>query len=102
MGSEGPSAERPLQVACKQINQGADVAAKSSERQVVAERITVGLIPKVVKELDDLQWRTGMSKTDLVNRAVSLYFFIDKHLACGEELRLYDPKNQQDQRVHLL
>jgi len=78
------------------------MSAKNSERQVVAERITVGLIPKVVKELDDLQRHTGMSKTDLVNRAVSLYFFIDRHLASGEEIRLHDPNTQQDQRVYLL
>jgi len=78
------------------------MSAKSSERQVVAERITVGLIPKVVQELDDLQRKTGMSKTDLVNRAVSLYSFIQEHLARGEELRLFDPKDQKEQQVHLL
>lgn len=78
------------------------MSAKSSERQVVAERITVGLIPKVVKELNDLQRDTGMSKTDLVNRAVSLYSFIEEHLARGEELKLCNPKDQKEQRVHLL
>jgi hypothetical protein len=78
------------------------MSAKIPERQVVAERITVGLIPKVIQELDDLQRRTGMSKTDLVNRAVSLYSFIDRHLVNGEELRLYDPETKQSQRVHLL
>jgi hypothetical protein len=78
------------------------MSVRSSERQVVAERITIGLIPKVVKELDDLQQTTGMSKTDLVNRAVSLYSFIEEHLARGEELRLFDPKDQTEQRIHLL
>jgi hypothetical protein len=78
------------------------MSAKSSERQVMTERITVGLIPKVVKELNDLQQKTGMSKTDLVNRAVSLYVFIEEHLSRGEELKLFDPKSQEEQRVHLL
>jgi hypothetical protein len=78
------------------------MSAKSSERQVVAERITVGLIPKVIKELDDLQRETGMSKTDLVNRAVSLYSFIQEHLARGEELMLFNPEDRKEQRVHLL
>jgi hypothetical protein len=78
------------------------MSARSSERQVMAERITVGLIPKVVKELDELQKNTGMSKTDLVNRAVSLYALVERHLACGEELRLFSPKNNQQQRIHLL
>jgi hypothetical protein len=78
------------------------LSAESSERQVVIERITVGLIPKVVKELNDLQRNTGMSKTDLVNRAVSLYSFIQEHLARGEELRLFNPNDREEQRVHLL
>jgi hypothetical protein len=78
------------------------MSAESSERQVVIERITVGLIPKVVKELNDLQQNTGMSKTDLVNRAVSLYSFIQGRLAHGEELRLFNPNDRQEQRVHLL
>jgi hypothetical protein len=76
--------------------------AQSSERQVAVERITVGLIPKVVNELNALQRETGMSKTDLVNRAVSLYAFIHEHLARGDEVRLFNPEDQQEQRVHLL
>jgi len=79
------------------------MAVKSgAERQLVVERITVGLIPKVVKELNDLQEITGMSKTDLVNRAVSLYSFIEERLACGEQLQLVDPEKKEHQRIHLL
>lgn len=44
---------------------------------VTAERITVALIPKAGKDLQTLQDRTGLSKTDLVNRAITLYEFID-------------------------
>jgi alpha-galactosidase len=69
---------------------------------VVAERITVGLIPKVVRELDDLQSSTGMSKTDIVNRAVSLYRFLAEQLEHGEEIRLYNPDTKVSQRVHLI
>ena len=36
-------------------------------------RITVALIPKVAAELQRLQDGTGLSKTDLVNRAITLY-----------------------------
>lgn len=72
------------------------------ERQVVAKRITVGLIKKVVEELERLQLRTGMSSTDVVNRAVSLAAFIDEQTAAGKEILLRDPSTNELARVHLL
>jgi hypothetical protein len=74
---------------------------RAIERQVVAERITVGLIPKVVAELERLRESTGMSKTDLINRAVSLSAFVAEQLAAGNDLLLRD-KNGEIERVHLL
>jgi Ribbon-helix-helix protein, copG family len=41
------------------------------------ERITVVLLPKAAAGLAALRERTGLSKTDLVNRAISLYGLID-------------------------
>ena len=58
----------------------------AAARQVVAERITVGLVPKTADELQTLQDRTGMSKTDLVNRAITLYAFLDAQSEEGFEL----------------
>lgn len=55
-------------------------------RQVVAERITVGLVPRVSEQLQRLQERTGFSKTDLVNRAISLYEFVESEAAKGNDL----------------
>ena len=72
------------------------------ERQVVAKRITVGLIKKVVDELDYLQQRTGMSSTDIVNRAISLAAFVDEQTADGKELLVRDPKTKEVMRVHML
>jgi monomeric isocitrate dehydrogenase len=46
-------------------------------RITVAERITVALIPEAGAELEHLQDKTGLSKTDIVNRAVMLYEFLD-------------------------
>lgn len=43
------------------------------------ERITVGLIPKVSNDLAVLSRSTGLSKTDLVNRALTvLKLVLDK------------------------
>jgi len=66
------------------------------------ERITVALIPKVVLDLELLQDRTGMSETDLVNRAISLYEFIDAQLREGRDLLTRDARSGQTQMVRLL
>jgi hypothetical protein len=67
-----------------------------------SERITVALIPKAVGDLQSLQERTGLSKTDLTNRAISLYEFIDKLIREGKEVLIRDPEESETQRVHLL
>lgn len=74
----------------------------SSSEPPQAERITVALIPKAVVDLQSLQERTGLSKTDLANRAISLYEFIDKLLRDGKEVLIRDPEANETQRVHLL
>ena len=49
-------------------------------------QITVALIETAAKDLQTTQDRTQLSKTDIVNRAVSLYEFIDAELSEGAEL----------------
>ena len=66
------------------------------------ERITVALIPKAVAHLQRLQESTGLSKTDLVNRAISLYQFIDEQLGAGQDLLLQDKETGDTQRVQLI
>lgn len=61
-------------------------AEEAAPRQIVAERITVGLVPKTTEELKELQERTGLSKTDIVNRAITLYAFMEAQLQAGREL----------------
>jgi hypothetical protein len=70
--------------------------------QPSSERITVALIPKAVADLQHLQGRTGLSKTDLVNRAISLYEFIDKQTRAGQDLLLRDSETRETQLVRLL
>jgi len=64
------------------------------------ERITVALIPKAASDLQSLQERSGLSKTDLVNRAIALYEFIDAQLREDKEVLIRDPAGET-QRVHL-
>jgi hypothetical protein len=56
----------------------------------VTERITVALIPKAGADLQRLQDRTNMSKTDLVNRAITLYEFIDSQQSAGRDVLVRD------------
>ena len=48
--------------------------------------ITVILIPQADADLERLRERTGMSRTDIVNRAVSLYEFIDAQMRDGAKI----------------
>ncbi len=73
----------------------------SPSPQQTTERITVALIPKAASDLQSLQERSGLSKTDLVNRAISLYEFIDAQLREGKEVLIRDPAKNETQRVHL-
>lgn len=67
-----------------------------------AERITVALIPKVGGELQQLQRRTKLSKTDLANRAITLYEFVDAQVRAGRELIVQDPDTGERQLLRLL
>ena len=49
------------------------------------DRITVSLVPKAASDLAAIHSRTTLSKTDIVNRALSLYEFVDAELAAGGE-----------------
>ena len=76
---------------------GGDVA-----RQVLADRITVALIPQAAEDLQHLQDRTGLSKTDLVNRAISLYEFINAQLGAGRDLLIRDNDAKETQVIRLM
>jgi uncharacterized protein (DUF342 family) len=68
----------------------------------VAERITVALIPKAAEELQRLQERTSLSKTDITNRAITLYEFIDAQLRAGRDLLVRDEESGETQKIMLL
>ena len=66
------------------------------------DRVTVTLIPRVADDLQKLQDRTGLSKTDLVNRAITLYEFIDQELSTGRDLLVRDKASGETQVIRLL
>ena len=74
----------------------------SKKGQPAGERITVALIPKASDDLGRLQERTGLSKTDTVNRAITLYEFIDAQLTAGRDVLVRDSRTGDTQVVRLL
>jgi hypothetical protein len=64
-------------------------------------RITISLVRKAAAALKAIMDRTGLSQTDIVNRALILYQFIDSELEDGSaELLLR--KDGRDHVVKLL
>ncbi|MEU3287037.1 hypothetical protein [Streptomyces longwoodensis] len=72
------------------------------QRTAVTERITVALIAKAAESLQRLQRRTGLSKTDVVNRAISVYDFVDQQIEDGNELLIRRKGTDEVQLVHIL
>ncbi len=82
-------------------------AAREDENQKpsadrAGERITVALIPKVAEDLQRLQGMTGLSKTDIVNRAISLYEFFQSQKDADSDFIVKDRKSGETQLVRFL
>jgi hypothetical protein len=69
--------------------------------QATGERLTVTLIPVARDDLRQLQQRTNLSKTDLANRAIQLYEFVDAQLRDGHDLVSRDNRTGKTQLVRL-
>jgi hypothetical protein len=67
-----------------------------------AEQISVALIPMVSDQLRRLQDRTSMSKTDITNRAITLYEFIDSQMQADREVLIRDKRTGEVQIVQIL
>ena len=61
-------------------------------------QITVALCAEARDELERVHQLTGISKTDLVNRAIQFYGFVHLETGCGNELLLRQP----DQTTHVV
>jgi hypothetical protein len=86
----------------KNAGSGTDPVIADTARPPAVERITVALIPKAGEDLQRLQDRTSLSKTDLTNRAITLYEFIDTQLRTGRDVLIRDNENGVTEIVRLL
>lgn len=68
----------------------------------LGERITVALIPAVADDLRRLQERTNLSKTDIANRAITSYEFLDAQIQTGHDLMIRDRRTGAIQLVRFL
>lgn len=74
---------------------------KDTVRPMQAERITVALIPQAAQDLRRLQERTGLSRTDIINRAIALYRFIEAQLRERRDLIIRDQSTGEARLVRL-
>jgi hypothetical protein len=65
------------------------------------ERLTVTLIPKAEADLRRLQERTNLSRTDLANRAITLYEFFDAQTRAGHDMIARDNETGMTKLVQL-
>ena len=72
----------------------------SSRPTTVGDPITVVLVAKAAADLQITQERSHLSTTDIVNRALSLYEFVDAELKAGAELIIR--RDGQDYLVELM
>jgi uncharacterized protein YqfB (UPF0267 family) len=69
--------------------------------QLLAEQLTVALIPKAESDLQKLRDRTNLSRTDITNRAITLYEFIDAQLQAGNDVQIRDHRTGEIRQVRL-
>lgn len=62
----------------------------------------MALIPQAADDLQRLQDRTGLSKTDIANRAITLYEFIEAQLRVGNDLIVRDSETGETQLIRFL
>ena len=66
----------------------------------VVDRVNVALIAEAAEALENLRSRTGAKKVDLVNRALTIYEFIDAELRAGGKILIRDSEGN-DQLVKI-
>ena len=86
----------------KNAGSGTEPVIVDAARPPAVDRITVALIPKASEDLQRLQDRTSLSKTDIANRAITLYEFIDSQLRSGRDVLIRDNKTGMTEIVRLL
>src|ERR1700723_361076 len=80
----------------------ASPARHSARRQALGEHDSVTLIPTVVGDLRRLQRRTRLSTTDLMNRAITSYEFLEAQLRAGRDVIVRDNETGETKLVRFL
>lgn len=62
------------------------------------ELVAVALLAKAAGDLESLQERTGLSRTDIINRAISLYEFIEAQLRAKNDLLIRNHRTKKTRR----
>lgn len=70
-------------------------------RHPESERYSVTLVPPAVQAVAELIEATGLSKADVINRAVQIYAFLEAQRSQGREVLLRDPQGDLE-RVHIV
>ena len=83
-------------------NASSDEGLAGAQDEYVINRITVGIIPKVWDQLVALMASTKFNRTDVVNRAISIYAMVDENLRNGNELVFRDPKSGKERVVEII
>lgn len=78
------------------------VGGHTGPSQVIGVRIAVVLIPAVADDLRRLEERTNLSTTDLANRAITSYEFLDAQLHTGNDLLIRNRRTGKTQMVQFL
>jgi hypothetical protein len=68
----------------------------------MGDQLVAPLIPSAQDQLRRLEERTNLSRTDLANRAITLYEFFDAQLREGRDLVSRDNKTGDTQLVRLI
>jgi hypothetical protein len=74
----------------------------SAHMYAAVDRIAVALVRKAAADLQATQDRTGLSKTELINRAISLYEFIDTEMRDGGQVLIQDSNTGETRVLRLL
>ena len=79
-----------------------DGLAAGPQEEYVINRITVGIIPKVWTDLLRLMANTKFNRTDVVNRAISVYAMVDDNMRDGYELVFRHPETGKEKIVEIV
>src|SRR6185437_7137741 len=97
-----PQRRGPHTMPAKNAGSGTEPVLVDATRPPAIDRITVALIPKAAEDLQRLQNRRSLSKTDIANRAIMLYEFVDTQLRSGRDVLIRDNEAGITEIVRLL